>query len=266
MSINGEVPEGMCDPRTGASLRRLSKDGCEYLWPDGGEHGYPIRDGIPIFTTKEALQGSNRKYQQFYDKIALFYDLYITATASLVRKKGWRAARAELSQQAGPIGINDRVLEVGIGTGLNLLILPRDMPYYGIDISWNMLCRCRRRARRIGREVCLSLAEAEALPFADESFDVAFTVGGFNFFRDKQAAIDELIRVARPGARILIVDETEEHVRKSYERTPLARGTFKSEDREALRAPVELVPRRTKDIKCEEVWNGRFYSLSFVKP
>ncbi len=264
--MNGKIPEAMCDPQTRASVKRVSKDGCEYLWPDDGEKGYPIRDDIPCFITKETLQGPNRKYQQFYDKIAFFYDLYITTTASLVRKKRWRTARAELSQRLGQIGINDRVLEVGIGTGLNLLILPRNMPYYGIDISWNMLRRCRRRARRIGREVHLSLAEAEALPFRDESFDMAFTVGGFNFFRDKQAAINELIRVAKPGAKIVIVDETEEHVRKTYEKTPLARGTFKSESREALRAPVELVPDHMKEIRCEEVWNGRFYSLSFVKP
>jgi len=264
--MNGEVPEVMCEPGTGAPLRHVRKDGCEYLWPDGGEHGYPIRDGICHFITKDALEGSNQKYQAFYDKIAFFYDLYITTTATLLRKKGWRAARGELSERLGPISEDNSVLEVGIGTGLNLMILPDNMPYYGIDISWNMLRRCRRRARRIGREVCLSLAEAEALPFADESFDVAFTVGGFNFFRDKQAAIAELIRVGKPGARILIVDETEKHVRKTYEKTPLARQAFKGEDRAALEAPVELIPKEMRDIRCEEVWDGRFFSLSFVKP
>jgi ubiquinone/menaquinone biosynthesis C-methylase UbiE len=51
--------------------------------------------------------------------------------------------------------------------------------------------------------------EGENLPFADNSFDVVFHCGGINFFNDKQKAILEMIRVAKPGTKLQIVDETE---------------------------------------------------------
>jgi ubiquinone/menaquinone biosynthesis C-methylase UbiE len=215
---------------------------------------------------REQALGSNRKYQQFYDRIAFFYDAYITLTAVLVRRRSWRKARGELTAELGVVPSGGRILEVGIGTGLNLEILPRDLEYWGVDISSRMLRRCRRRSRRLGRPVHLFQAEAEALLFQDRTFDAVFTVGGFNFFRDKSAAIQELIRVAKPGARVLIVDETEQYVRKVYERTPLARATFKGEDAGSMQAPMDLVPPAMRELRCVSLWDGRFYCVSFVTP
>jgi len=158
-----------------------------------------------------------------------------------------------------------RILEVGIGTGLNLEILPGELDYYGVDISWNMLRRCRDRSCRIDRPVELFMAEAEALPFKDESFDALFTVGGFNFFRDKPTAISEFIRVARPGARVVIVDETARHIKTVYRRTPIARQAFKDKAEDACGPPIDLIPPNMLDRQCQLLWDGRFYSVSFTK-
>ena len=269
----------LCDPDTKKPLKQIRKDGRDGLAPEASGREYPVVDGIPIFFSDQEMTGSNRKYRDFYDKIAFFYDLYIALISLLCRKKGWHAARSELirpvcsvpvrASKETPYGVTinaDRILEVGIGTGLNLELLPKDTRYFGVDISWKMLSRCRRRAARLQREACLCLAQAEALPFRDESFEAVFSVGGFNFFTDKQAALQEMIRVAKPGATILIVDETPKHVKTAYERTPLARKAFKEESSDSLRAPVDLVPETMQDVRCEEVWDGRFYALSFVKP
>ena len=59
----------------------------------------------------------------------------------------------------------------------------------------------------MGLQGDLFLGNAECLPFADESFDVVFHVGGINFFNDRAKAIREMIRVAKPGSKILIADE-----------------------------------------------------------
>ncbi len=269
----------LCDPDTKKPLKQIRKDGRDGLAPEASGREYPVVDGIPIFFSDQEMTGSNRKYRDFYDKIAFFYDLYIALISLLCRKKGWHAARSELirpvcsvpvrASKETPYGVTinaDRILEVGIGTGLNLELLPKDTRYFGVDISWKMLSRCRRRAARLQREACLCLAQAEALPFRDESFEAVFSVGGFNFFTDNQAALQEMIRVAKPGATILIVDETPKHVKTAYERTPLARKAFKEESSDSLRAPVDLVPETMQDVRCEEVWDGRFYALSFVKP
>jgi SAM-dependent methyltransferase len=98
-----------------------------------------------------------------------------------------------------------RVLEVGIGSGANLRLLPPGWDVFGVDIARNRLRDClARHPRTSGR---LVLAEAEALPFDDASFDAVWTVGGINYFRDPALALAEMRRVARPGAPLVAADE-----------------------------------------------------------
>ena len=62
-----------------------------------------------------------------------------------------------------------------------------------------------RRASVDGRR--LAWAEAESLPFDDATFDACWTVGGFNYFRDHEAALREMRRVTRPGGPVVVADE-----------------------------------------------------------
>jgi len=111
----------------------------------------------------------------------------------------------------------------------------------GLDLSPEMLANCQRNLRRWDLEADLYLGNAESLPFADESFDVVFHVGGINFFNDRAKAIREMIRVAKPGSLLLISDETEKHVKGVYEKQP--GGLFKNR-KEPVSPPVDLVPPR----------------------
>jgi SAM-dependent methyltransferase len=98
-----------------------------------------------------------------------------------------------------------RVLEVGIGDGANLWLLPEGWTVLGVDIARRQLDTCRAHVPTMrGR---LVLAEAEALPFDDATFDAVFSVGGFNYFSDHAAALREMRRVARPGAPVVVADE-----------------------------------------------------------
>jgi ubiquinone/menaquinone biosynthesis C-methylase UbiE len=92
-----------------------------------------------------------------------------------------------------------------------------------------------------------------------------FRVGGINFFNDRAKAIREMIRVAKPGRRILIADETEKHVKAAYERFPITGRYFKNR-KETVTAPVDLVPPDMQEIQLETLWEGRFYALTFRKP
>ena len=98
-----------------------------------------------------------------------------------------------------------RVLEVGIGGGPNLPLLPPGWTVYGVDIALSQLALCRDHMPAMAGR--LAWAEAEALPFADATFDAVYTVGGFNYFRDPIRAIREMRRVARPEAPVVVADE-----------------------------------------------------------
>jgi ubiquinone/menaquinone biosynthesis C-methylase UbiE len=109
------------------------------------------------------------------------------------------------------------VLEVAVGTGLNLPIYPGNVTLTGIDLSEGMLDIARARATSLGRTVSLRQGDAHALPFAENSFDTVVCTFGLCAIPDDELAIAEMVRVLRPGGRLILVD----HVASSAR---LARG------------------------------------------
>jgi ubiquinone/menaquinone biosynthesis C-methylase UbiE len=249
-------------PYTRAPLHVVREDGRETLVSSSGER-FPIRHGMPVFLKLEELTGSNRKYNRLYQTIGGFYDDF---------QRVWYALRA-----MGPdahfrcylplleIKPGDLVLETSVGTGLNFKYLPRGIQLFGLDLSPEMLARCETNLRRWRLDADLFLGNAESLPFADSSFDVVFHVGGINFFSDRAKAIQEMIRVAKPGSLILIADETEKHVKETYERMPITSRYFKGR-KETVAAPIDLVPPEMQEVQLRLLLGGRFYALTFRKP
>jgi ubiquinone/menaquinone biosynthesis C-methylase UbiE len=98
------------------------------------------------------------------------------------------------------------VLEVAVGTGLNLAFYRSDVRLTAVDLSPAMLAVARSRAAELGREVDLREADAQALPFPDESFDAVVCTLSLCNIPDPQAAIGQMGRVLRPGGRLLLLD------------------------------------------------------------
>jgi ubiquinone/menaquinone biosynthesis C-methylase UbiE len=227
-------------PKTGETLNIVTENGHEFLVSRSGE-SFPVRNGIPVFQEMEKLTGSNHKYNKLYEIIGGFYD-DIQRVACGLRGIGVERYLRDYLQFL-EIGPGDSVLETSVGTGLNYKYLARDMKLSGLDLSAEMLTNCQTNLHRWKMDADLFLGNAEELPFANDSFDVVFHVGGINFFNDRAKAIREMIRVAKSGSRLLIADETEEHVKKVYEGLTGTRGYF-SNPGETVVAPVDLVPRR----------------------
>jgi len=166
---------------------------------------------------------------------------------------------------------NGRVLEVSIGSGGNLPYLfesPKAGDVYGLDISVTQLTNCRKLVTSRGWPVDLFLGMAEELPFRSDSFDTVFHVGGINFFSQKRKAIDEMIRVARPGSKIVIADESEQVARNVARFLRLSRS---SRDKELdTSVPAHLVPETMKEMRVDGIWktHGQYhgYCLEFRKP
>ncbi|WP_286899721.1 class I SAM-dependent methyltransferase [Thermocrispum sp.] len=98
------------------------------------------------------------------------------------------------------------VLEVAVGTGLNLPHYPPDVRLTGIDFSAQMLALAERRATGLGRPITLLRADAQRLPLADDSFDTVVCTFGLCAIPDHEAALDEIDRVLRDGGRLILVD------------------------------------------------------------
>ena len=261
--MNTDLVTLLCDPMTHESLEcRSGGSAGEFLVNPRSGRQFSLRDGIPVLFDQPDLSGSNARYQTLYNRTALLYDL---STWLYARWTGG-SEEVRLREYLDELEIHDgdRVLEVSVGTGRNWHYLPRTAHYYGVDISWGMLQQCRRHIKswRLDAALCMSLAEY--LPFRDASFDVVFHVGGINYFNDPGKSITEMIRVARPGTKFIIVDETEELAAK-YEKGPIT-GAFYGNRREAIHAPVDLVPSTMQDLRVKQIADGDLFCLSFRKP
>lgn len=247
-------------PFTGASLQVSGEPGHEELVSAAGET-FPVRNGIPTLLKPEDLTGDNGKYNHLYELIGGFYNDIQRAYSGL---KGFNIEEYFLSyMRLLEAKTGDSVLETSVGTGLNFKYLPRGVKLSGLDLSPEMLSNCRLNLRRWKLHADLFLCNAEALPFADSSFDVVFHVGGINFFNDRAKAISEMIRVAKPGTLLLIADESEKHVKEVYEK---GLGSFYKNRKEPVTAPIDLVPAEMQEVRLESLRNGMFYALTFRKP
>jgi ubiquinone/menaquinone biosynthesis C-methylase UbiE len=181
----------------------------------------------------------------------------------LLRSGGLEKRRREYLQEL-ELHEGSRILEVSVGTGQNLRFLPRTVTYFGLDISWGMLRRCQRNLKRWGCDAFLVQGTAEHLPFVDRAFDSVLHMGGINFFNNKAQALREIVRVAKPGTKVVIVDETEKIIR-SYGRTPLA-GAFYNGQHSSAVAPVEFLPPGVRDIGVKTIAGGDLYLMTFRCP
>jgi SAM-dependent methyltransferase len=162
---------------------------------------YPLDDGLWI--AQGQLSGKNRIAAAFYnsDRWQTFRpweQLFLKTLGGLP------GARRQILRHLRHLQ-RGNLLEVGIGDGENVALLPHSLHINGIDIAERPLAACRDRYPE--RDLFLALAEGERIPFADRSFDAVLSVGGFNFYSDPQRALNEMARVTRPGGCVVVADE-----------------------------------------------------------
>jgi ubiquinone/menaquinone biosynthesis C-methylase UbiE len=191
-----------------------------------------------------ASDTSAAKLRRYWDKHAARYDRQM----QWWDRKVFGDTRAWICSQA--IG---EVLEVAIGTGLNLELYPDDVRLTGIDFSPAMLEQARERARQLGRKVDLSEGDAHALAFPDNSFDTVVCTFSLCAIPDDRQAVAEMRRVLRPGGRLLLAD----HVASSagWARAIqwlLERVTIPIGEEHFRRRPIELVRAQGFQVERQE--------------
>jgi phosphatidylethanolamine/phosphatidyl-N-methylethanolamine N-methyltransferase len=188
-----------------------------------------------------------------YENIAWGYDLVFGPTL--------HPGRVDAIKRMG-IRPGDRVLEVGVGTGINADLYPPDCAVTGIDLSSSMLEKARERVARKGvRNVRLLQMDAANLKFADDSFDIVYAPYVISVVPDPVAVTREMRRVCRPGGRIVILNHfrSRNPVMAWMERmiSPLTVHIgFKSDlDLPAFLAQAELKPLSIQKVNVPRIWS-----------
>jgi len=228
---------------------------------------YNVVDGIPVLLNEKFMGGDNAKYMKMYDWMSKGYDLAETVIGKL--KYGNTINNMRTANMAKLEWRDDcSVLYVSIGTGKDLDFIPASvnkatLDITGVDISMGMLKKCQKK---YGKKLNLSLVNccAEALPFNDNEFDIVFHVGGINFFNDKKQAIDEMIRVAKKGTKILIADETDFYIEQQYKKSALSKKYFAGQTFD-LNELEDIIPDNVTEKTTELMWDGKFYCITFRK-
>lgn len=149
-------------------------------------------------TTDGLASIENAHVEEAYARWAPIYDLVFTA----VMKPGRKAAAAAASRPGG------RVLDVGVGTGLELPMFAPGTRLVGVDLSEPMLRVAQKRIVREGlRDVeGLVVMDAMRMAFPDDHFDCVVAPYVLTVVPDPGRTMDELARVTRPGGEIVLVN------------------------------------------------------------
>jgi ubiquinone/menaquinone biosynthesis C-methylase UbiE len=135
---------------------------------------------------------------RIYDRVGDLYDAALCPWSREVRR---HAAGALDLREA------ERLLVVGVGTGMELEHLPAWARGVGVDLSAGMLERARRRRAELGmRDLNLRVMDARTLHFPDDSFDAVYLPLILTVVEDGARVFAEAARVARPGGRIVVAD------------------------------------------------------------
>jgi len=133
-----------------------------------------------------------------YEKLAKVYDLTFGPTLHPGRL---------VALEGMGIKPDDRILEVGIGTGINAPLYPRNCHVTGIDFSASMLEKARERIERKGvRNVQLFEMDAANLVFPDNSFDIVYAPYVISVVPDPVQVVREMRRVCRPGGKFIVLN------------------------------------------------------------
>lgn len=145
-----------------------------------------------------ALQRTEESNSRQYDAWAGIYD---NTFGRLVRKRQRRAV-AELDAKAG-----ERVLDLGVGTGLTLPHYAKGVRVVGIDLSDGMLREADERVKKLGLDhIDLIRADAMHTPFADQSFDHILITHVISVVSNPERLLDEAARLLKPDGRIVVLN------------------------------------------------------------
>lgn len=243
----------------------------------GCSESWPYHSDIPVLFREAWVQGTDKVMALFYDNVPRLHDPAVRYLLPIWQLEGRESTMRNgyirrLQLDAADLQANPtpRLLEVSLGTGVNVALVRRAaaagqrLDYWGLELSPGMLrIGCERLQAANEKQVRLVQGDAHSLPFASDTFDRVLHVGGIGGFRSPEAAMAEMVRVAKPGALIVVADEQLDPGRSHslWSRAWFKALTFYDRD---PHCPKESVPTLATDVIDEQV-SRFYYCLSFRK-
>ncbi len=271
-------------PRTGSPL---TWDGTnlELCLADGhlrtadAATAWPVVDGLPRLYDEALLKGTDRLMRHIHDHLPRAHRPLLRAALPLLQGGGSeRVLREALLEQLrlGELAAGAerpaRLLEVGVGTGVNVPLLRAALPgglraeLWGTDLSETLLHRCAGRWQHnpMAEQAKLLLADPHRLPFADGVFDRVFHVGGLGRFDDPRRVLAEMYRVVVPGGRVVVVGK---RVDPHEAQAPMFDAAYRLLTLHEPDVPLDslTLPEGASDIVVEQV-SRFFFVLGMRRP
>lgn len=224
---------------------------------------YPIEAGIPDLTFPRQLEGEQKETLSYYENVADVYD-DVAHLSFRIQNVDETKARQDfvrlLNLQPG-----FRVLELACGTGRDSGFIAERLndtgQLYLQDISRAMLIQSKKKLSGVSVPVEFVIGNACFLPFPDNYFDAVFSFGGLGVFGDIAKSLNEIVRVSKTGAKVVVGDESmppwlydTEYGKILLNNNPLFKKAI----------PLEQMPVEAREVVVRWVIGGVYYLIEFV--
>jgi ubiquinone/menaquinone biosynthesis C-methylase UbiE len=254
-------------PETLTPLRLMNPAGAPDDCADGAlvddaGRQYRIDRGLPNFILDREIAGKAKDVQTFYDGRSETYDQYLHLTF-YTHGEDEQKVRNGFVELLG-LKPDSKVLEVAAGSGRDSEIIASRLDAGGRlflqDISPGMLEKARAKLAAQPVPVSFSLGSASNLPYFDDTFDCVYSFGGLGEFPDIKAALAEMVRVCKPGGKIVVGDES---IPVWLRNTEFAKILSTTNPQFLAPLPLEHMPVQAREVCVRWVIGGVFYLIDF---
>jgi ubiquinone/menaquinone biosynthesis C-methylase UbiE len=229
-------------------------------------HIWPITNGIPSLV-HPPITDEDAKWIADYDEMAEKYDKLV------LQYNDWLGIDMMKEREnfhifipiEGPV----RIIDVSIGTGANFIALHNQFKdqmgrfnLHGMDLSTGMLKVSNAKFNENKLSVSLTHGSVFNIPYQKNFFDIVLHSGGINTFSDIPGSLNEMLRIAKPGGLIIVVDEGLSPAKRETEE---GKAIMKANTLFAAKPPLEHIPEKAKDVEVTYVMNETFYQIVFRK-
>ena len=230
---------------------------------DSDAHIFHVSGGLPDFRDSSALSEKAKSVQSFYDGRSETYDQYLHLTF-LTHNENENEVRNGFIDQL-ELSPGSSVLEVAAGSGRDSEIIAQRLGSSGTlcvqDISSGMLSKAIEKLSGRDCRVSFALADACRLPYQDRVFDAVFSFGGLGEFPDIRAALKEMVRVCKPGGKVVVGDES---MPIWWRDTEFAKILTITNPQFNAPVPFADLPVEASKVHVRWVIGGVFYLIDFV--